>query len=803
MNNTVQTESTSESQPRQKVFLKSVPSSVYIDLLVILICVIAIFGRTITSYFLADDLGEIRYLYRMCTAEHSLFLANFTGNYMQIPGMSVYRPFLLLSLLTDFFIWKTNAVGFYATNLLFYFLDASLLYLIVLQLGASKSTLRNRLTALTATALFAMSPLHCESVSWILGRVDIISAFFYEISFLSVLLSRKSKSRLITGIAIAAFISGLLVKEMAIGIPVIAFLAGWLYMPEETNQKETAANSLKRAFIFSWPYLGATVAYFIVRFLCLGTLVGGYVAGFGASQEQNAITRWLDIDTVQRIAFPLVQGHFQSANLIWGFLLVLYCLLFSNFAVRLLARQVPIKLLIFLGGWIVTTLLPIYKLWGIGYNLEGARFLFFFTMPLSTLLAAALFQNDKRDEKLLDRALLTVSLAVAVSLAIAWGYIAAKTDLIWVNAGKEVKATALAAREILKNTASVPAVFLGIPKESKGTHMILNGDTFKSTVHPPFTEVLPKRAFATFDPEMYSPEFKMNAQRFKSLVSSGAEVFVWSSENRRFNKVVFAGGTTTDVKITPGNQMQGLKTGGKSGLLSIAEDGLTFDRNDGTQGILLSQLHLNPLKKDFAVIEIKTENLPGEGKKQIDAFVSASADAQRHISTVALPETSKWQFQTIYVPLSNNWKWFEKPMIDDLFLTMPSGKSVVKSLKILPEDSCRPQISIAGLSVNENGTYWCASSDKAQIEIDASAMENVADIVLEVSKANYFFDNFKDDEISVAVDKKLQFSGFRVEQILNRADFAGSGFFNVRASARDKNGATIGAPSACITFSVH
>jgi hypothetical protein len=803
MNNTLQTESTSESQPRQGAFLKSVPSRIYIDLLLILICVIAVFGRTISSYFLADDLGEIRYLYRMCTAEPNLFLANFTGNYMQIPGMSVYRPFLLLSLLIDFFVWKANAVGFYATNLLFYFLDAALLYLIVLQLGSSKSVLRNRLTALTAAGLFALSPLHCESVSWVLGRVDIISAFFYEISLLAILLLRKSKSRLITGIAVAAFISGLLVKEMAIGIPVIAFLVGWLYVPEENRQDGNPAISFKRAFAFSWPFLAATVAYFIVRFLCLGTLVGGYVAGFGASQEQNAIARWLDIDTLQRIAFPLVQGHFQSANLIWGFLLVLYCLLFCNFAVRLLARQVPLKLLIFLAGWFVTTLLPIYKLWGIGYNLEGARFLFFFTMPLSTLLAVALFQNDDSDEKLLDRSLFTVSSAVAVSLALVWGYVATKTDLIWVNAGKEVKATALAAREILKNETSVPAVFLGIPKESKGTHMILNGDTFKSSVHPPFAEVRPKRAFATFDPEMYSPEYKMNAQRFKSLASSGAEIFVWSSENRKFNKVVYAGATAADFKITPGSQMQGIKTGGKAGLLSIEQDGLAFDRNDGTQGIQLAQLQLNPLKDDFAVIEIKTESLPGEGKKQIDAFISASADAQRHISAVTLPETGKGQFQTIYVPLSSNWKWFQNSTINDLFLTMPSGNSVVKSLRIQPEERCRPQITVAGLSVNENGSYWCAGNDKAQISVDASAMENVADITLEVSKANYFFDNFKDDQISVAVDKKLQLKGSKAEHLLNRADFAGAGFFQIRAIARDKNGAQMGAPSACISFSVH
>ncbi|MCC7527317.1 MAG: hypothetical protein IT342_02270, partial [Candidatus Melainabacteria bacterium] len=510
MSNTLQTESFAQ---RSADYQRSAPISIYLDILLILIIVISVFGRTITSYFLADDFGEIHYLHRICSGNLDLLLANFTGNYMQIPAMSVYRPFLLLSLLFDFVIWKTNAAGFYATNLLFYFLDAALLYLIVLKLGVSNSRQRNRLTALAAAVFFSVSPLHCESVSWVLGRVDIVCAFFYLLSFLLIFASLEKKSRRITGLAIAAFISGLLVKEMAIGIPVIAFLAGWLYQPESGEK------SIRRGFTFACPYLAATLGYFVVRFLALGTLIGGYVAGFGASQEKNALSRWLDLDTLERIAFPLVQEHFQASELISLSLLVLYAVLGTIFVIRLVARQVPLKFFLFLTGWFITTLLPIYKLWGIGCNLEGARFLFFFTMPVAAALAAGLFQNKKQETDRLDRALFMVSSAVAIALCAIFGYVASKTDLIWVNAGKEVRAAALSARAILSLDQNSPAVFLGIPKESKGTHMILNGDTFRAAVTPPFAKDLPRRKYATFEPVMYSPEYEIDATRLKSLVS--------------------------------------------------------------------------------------------------------------------------------------------------------------------------------------------------------------------------------------------------------------------------------------------
>ncbi|MBA3992445.1 MAG: hypothetical protein C0469_02890 [Cyanobacteria bacterium DS2.3.42] len=802
MNNTLQTDSTTQ---RPAVFLKSVPARIYIDLCLILVLVIAVFGRTLTSYFLADDFGEIRYLHRICTGDFNLLVANFTGNYMQIPGMSVYRPFLLLSLLIDFIIWKTNAAGFYATNLIFYYLDAVLLYLIVLKLGSSNSLQKNRLTALTASVLFAVSPLHCESVSWVLGRVDIVCAFFYLLSFYLLFLSLEKRSRKVTGFAIAAFISGLLVKEMAIGIPVIAFLIGWLYTPESIDGNKRTTYSIRQGFIFAWPYLAATAAYFLVRFLALGTLIGGYVAGFGASQEKSALTRWLDKDTLERIAFPLVQGHFQASEIISLTLLVLYSVLAAIFIIRIVSRQVPWKIFIFLAGWFVTSLLPIYKLWGIGYNLEGARFLFFFTMPLATALAAGLFQNnDEKEAGALDRSLVAVSSAVAILLTAIFAYVAAKTDLIWVNAGKEVKAAALTARSILATDKSSPAVFLGIPKESKGTHMILNGDTFRAAVSPPFADVLPKRRYATFEPIMYSPEFEIDATRLHQLVAEGAEVFVWSSQKRQFDSVQYTGGKPDSYAISPAADAQGLQAGGQSGLLARSADGIVFRNNDGRQGIQLSDLNLNPLKADFAAIEMKTSE---QNPSITVSFAGNQTDPDQLKETLAQTKVQvrdNARFQTVYVPLSRHWKWFQSPSIQTFFLRLPTGQSVVKSIKLLEEKGCVPEIQVLKKSANENGTYELAgASNKLQLKVDGNAVKDANRIVLEISKANFFFDNFKESEGADAVDKRISLSRLTEEHELKRSDFAGSGLFQIRAQTLDKSGASIGAPSRCITIIVH
>ncbi len=798
MSNTLQTDSTNL---RQAIFLKSIFSGIYIDLFLILICVLGVFGRTLTSYFLADDFGEIRYLHRILSGDFNLLVSNFTGNYMQIPGMSVYRPFLLLSLLIDFIIWKANAAAFYATNLIFYFLDSALLYFIVMKLGSGNSNQRNRLTALTASLLFAVSPLHCESVSWVLGRVDIVCAFFYLLSFYLIFVSLEKPSRKVTGLAIAAFISALLVKEMAIGIPVIAFLAGCLYKPDFKEGSERATKTIRQGLQFAWPYLAATAAYFLVRYLALGTLVGGYVAGFGASQEKNALARWLDKDTLERIAFPLVQGHFQANEIITLSLLVLYSALAAIFAIRLVSGQVPWKIILFLAGWFVTTLLPIYKLWGIGYNLEGARFLFFFTMPLATLLATGLFQNNSVKETKLERSHLMVSSAVAISLTVIYTYIATKTDLIWVNAGKEVRAAALSARAILASDKVSPAVFLGIPKESKGTHMILNGDTFKAALLPPFAEAPPKRKYATFEPIMYSPEFEIDATRLQSLVAEGAEVFVWSSRRRKFEKVQYAGDMPGSFEIAPISDSNQVQVGGQSGLFRRSSEGIVFNNDDGLQGIQLSKLNLNPLKADFAAIEMKTS---GQNPSIEVSFTGNPEDSDQLKETLARTTThskSLEQYQTVYVPMSRHWKWFQTPVIETIFFRLPSGKGVVRSIKLLQNKECCPNITI-NQTANENGIFELSGLQELTLKVDGHAVNEAASIALEIGKANFFFDNFRESKGADAVGKKIKLSQLVEDKHFKRSDFAGSGLFQIRALALDKDGSVIAAPSRCITISV-
>jgi hypothetical protein len=67
---------------------------------------------------------------------------------------------------------QRNPLGYHATNVVLNALNVALLYILLLQV-----TRHGRL-ALVAAGLFAVLPVHVEAVCWVMGRKDVLSAFF-------------------------------------------------------------------------------------------------------------------------------------------------------------------------------------------------------------------------------------------------------------------------------------------------------------------------------------------------------------------------------------------------------------------------------------------------------------------------------------------------------------------------------------------------------------------------------------------------------------------------------------------------
>jgi tetratricopeptide (TPR) repeat protein len=129
-----------------------------------------------------------------------------------------WHPLTWLSLMFDYQLFGLNAGGYHMTNLILHILSTLLLF-----------WLFNRMTGALwksafVAALFALHPLHVESVAWISERKDVLSAFFWMLTLcLYVYYTEKPVIRRYL-LVLFSFICALMSKPMVVTLPVVMIL---------------------------------------------------------------------------------------------------------------------------------------------------------------------------------------------------------------------------------------------------------------------------------------------------------------------------------------------------------------------------------------------------------------------------------------------------------------------------------------------------------------------------------------------------------------------------------------------------
>jgi len=141
------------------------------------------------------------------------FLWAFNTRYLDL-----WNPLVWLSFMFDYQLYGLNPGGYHLTNLILHILSALLLFLLF-----------NRMTGAIwksafVAALFALHPLHVESVAWISERKDVLSAFFWMLTLcLYVYYTEKPVTRRYL-LVVFSFVCALMSKPMVVTLPLIMIL---------------------------------------------------------------------------------------------------------------------------------------------------------------------------------------------------------------------------------------------------------------------------------------------------------------------------------------------------------------------------------------------------------------------------------------------------------------------------------------------------------------------------------------------------------------------------------------------------
>jgi len=133
----------------------------------------------------------------------------------------VYMPLTTLSFAIEYHFFKYKPLIYHLNNLLLHLGIILLVYLLARQLGL------NAVAASVGTILFAIHPMHVESVAWVSERKDVLYAFFYLLAmniYWRFILTRKLS--LYLGVVLLGFCS-MLSKPMAVSLPLALCLLDW------------------------------------------------------------------------------------------------------------------------------------------------------------------------------------------------------------------------------------------------------------------------------------------------------------------------------------------------------------------------------------------------------------------------------------------------------------------------------------------------------------------------------------------------------------------------------------------------
>ena len=201
-------------------------------------------------------------------------------------------PLCWLSLMLDAQLYGNESSGFHLTNVLLHTANSLLLFGLLLQMtGALWSS------AFVA-ALFAVHPLHVESVAWVTERKDVLSTFFGFCAIGAYIRHARRPSKTWLLISLAFFTCSLLSKPMLVTLPFVLILldywplrrmawmgVGWhaqsgamgvdaVVTPFEDSGRATrpdgrlsfSAYPLRQLLVEKLPFLALTVLFCLIAF---------------------------------------------------------------------------------------------------------------------------------------------------------------------------------------------------------------------------------------------------------------------------------------------------------------------------------------------------------------------------------------------------------------------------------------------------------------------------------------------------------------------------------------------------------
>ena len=130
-----------------------------------------------------------------------------------------YWPVVYTSFWLEHKLWGLAPFGYHAVNVLLHIVNVLLVWRLLLRLAAPGAWI--------VAAVFAVHPLHVESVAWVIERKDLLSGLFYLTAALTWIGFVETPTAKRYGLALGLFTAGLLSKSIVVTLPAALLIWHW------------------------------------------------------------------------------------------------------------------------------------------------------------------------------------------------------------------------------------------------------------------------------------------------------------------------------------------------------------------------------------------------------------------------------------------------------------------------------------------------------------------------------------------------------------------------------------------------
>jgi len=380
-----------------------------------------VFGQTIRYHFVNFD--DDLYVYNTPAIQSGLTLKGIAGAFIS-PHAHNWHPLTTISHMLDCQLYGLNAGGHHATNVILHTIAALLLFWVLQQMTgvAWKSAL--------VAALFAVHPLHVESVAWVSERKDILSAVFFF--FMLHAYNRYARApSVIRYLAVAFFFAaGLMSKPMLVSAPVILLLLDYwplrrfeqpslIIGKTKISEGDNQRRIIRRLYLEKIPLFVLSAVACILTFVLQKRTVGAIPPLPFLWRVQNAFVSYVIYvwKTLWPARLAVFYPHPNDTLALWEVISAVLLLLAVTAAAIVFRRQRPYLLTGWF--WYLVMLIPVIGIVQVGEQGHADRYTY---LPhIGLFVAMVWFAIDVATvHRSKPQVAVTTAIAVLIIVALAW-----------------------------------------------------------------------------------------------------------------------------------------------------------------------------------------------------------------------------------------------------------------------------------------------------------------------------------------------------------------------------------------------